>query len=72
MFRRYTHLAGLLLIAQLASTQVVTTIPVFPTADVPVTIIFDATQGNGALADVPSPIYAHTGLITTESNSPTN
>ena len=72
MFRRYTHLAGLLLIAQLASTQVVTTIPVFPTADVPVTIIFDATQGNGALADVPGPIYAHTGLITTESDSPTD
>lgn len=72
MFRRYTQLAGLLLIAQLASAQAVTTIPVFPTVDVPVTIIFDATQGNGALADVPGPIYAHTGLITTESDSPTD
>ncbi|MGB4928456.1 MAG: hypothetical protein WBP43_00685, partial [Chitinophagales bacterium] len=72
MFSRYTQFWGLLLIAQLANAQVVTTIPVFPTVDEPVTIIFDATQGNGALADVPGPIYAHTGLITTESVSPTD
>jgi len=72
MFRRYTQFLALLLIAQLANAQVVTTIPLFPTVDEPVTIIFDATQGNGALADVPGPIYAHTGLITTESVSPTD
>lgn len=53
-------------------SQVVTTIPLFPTADEPVTIIFDATQGNGALEDVPPPIYAHTGLITQDSDSPSD
>ncbi len=52
--------------------QVVTTIPPFPIADDSVTIIFDATQGNGALAGVPPPIFAHTGVITNESTSPTD
>ncbi len=54
------------------SAQVVSTIPAFPTVDEPITIIFDATLGNGALTDVPPPIYAHTGIITTESVSPTD
>lgn len=72
MFRQITQTIGLLLILQLANAQVVTTVPAFPTVDVPVTIIFDATQGNGALAGVPGPIYAHTGLITTDSDTPSD
>ncbi|MFI5171565.1 MAG: alpha-amylase family glycosyl hydrolase [Chitinophagales bacterium] len=60
------------LIISFVSGQVVSTIPPFPTVDIPITIIFDATQGNGALEDVPGPIYAHTGLITTESATPTD
>ena len=52
--------------------QPVTTIPIFPTADDSVTIIYDATQGNGALAGVAPPIYAHTGVITNLSTSLTD
>lgn len=56
----------------IVSAQVVSTIPVFPHADDTVTIIFDATQGNGALTDVPPPIFAHTGVVTNNSATPTS
>ena len=49
--------------------QILSIDPVFPTSDDTVTIIYDATQGNGALTGV-SPVYAHTGLITATSTSP--
>ncbi len=49
--------------------QVVTTIPPFPTINDEVTIRFDATQGNGALANFSGVVYCHTGLITSESAS---
>ena len=61
-----------LFIGNFISAQVVTTLPIFPTADEPVTIIFDASQGNAALEDFAGPVYAHTGLITTESATPTD
>jgi len=48
------------------SAQVVTWSPLFATADDTITIIYDAAQGNGALAGV-SPIYIHTGVITDKS-----
>jgi len=51
-----------------AHSQVVTTDPEFPTAENSVTIYFDATQGNGALADYAGDIYAHTGVITDQSS----
>ncbi|MEM6261562.1 MAG: alpha-amylase family glycosyl hydrolase [Bacteroidota bacterium] len=50
----------------------VSTIPVFPTENDTVTIIFDAKQGNGELAGVSPPIYAHTGVITDLSTTPTS
>ena len=71
MTRIYTFIIALALSSGI-SAQVVYTIPAFPTVDEPITIIFDATLGNGALTDVPPPIYAHTGVITTESASPTD
>ena len=49
--------------------QVVTTTPSFPIDTDSVTIIFDATQGNGGLFNVAPPIYAHTGVITNLSSS---
>jgi hypothetical protein len=52
--------------------QVIYTDPVFPVQDGTVTIYFDATQGNGALADVPAPIFAHTGVVTNESATETS
>lgn len=47
-------------------SQVVTYTPLFPTTSDSITIIFDATQGNGLLTGV-SPIYAHTGIISNKS-----
>ncbi|MDR9373654.1 MAG: alpha-amylase family glycosyl hydrolase [Schleiferiaceae bacterium] len=45
------------------SAQVVTVDPPFPNQNDTVTVIFDASEGNGALAGV-SPVYGHTGVIT--------
>jgi len=42
---------------------------VFPKVSDDVTITFDATMGNGALTGI-SPVYAHAGLITSESQNP--
>ncbi|HEX2900195.1 MAG TPA: hypothetical protein VHS96_10790, partial [Bacteroidia bacterium] len=46
----------------LSNAQVVTVTPAYPTIDDSVVIEFDATQGNAALAGVPT-VYAHTGVI---------
>ncbi len=63
----------LMLLFKNLTAQVVTTIPTFPTADLDsVIVIFDATQGNGGLANVPPPVYAHTGVITNLSTSPSD
>jgi len=45
--------------------------PVFPTVEDSVTIFYNATQGNGALAGI-SPVFAHMGVITDKSTSPTD
>jgi hypothetical protein len=37
--------------------------PVFPTATAPVTIYFNAAEGNGALAGFAGPVYAHMGVL---------
>jgi 1,4-alpha-glucan branching enzyme len=55
----------------ITNSQILQVTPAFPTVDDYVTIIYDATQGNGALTGV-SPVYAHAGLITDESSSPTD
>lgn len=55
----------------LSTAQVVSVTPVYPTLDDTVTVIFDASLGNGALAGV-APVYAHAGLITTTSTSPSD
>ena len=51
------------------NAQVITTNPAFPTADAGVTITFDASEGNGALAGHTGTVYAHTGVITSNSSS---
>ncbi len=52
-------------------TDVISTFPVFPTQDGGVTIYFDATKGNQALKDYTGDIYAHTGVVTDKSPTPT-
>lgn len=59
-----------LLVQGMSLAQPVVTIPLYPTDIDSCTVIFDATKGNGELANVPPPIYAHTGVVTTESVSP--
>lgn len=59
-------------LAQWIHTQVITTDPPFPQADQMVTITFHADQGNGALAGFTGDVYAHTGVITSASNSPSD
>jgi len=59
-------------LSRCVTAQVITTVPVFPIDNDSVTIIFDATQGNGELKDVAPPIYAHSGVITNLSSSPTD
>jgi glycosidase len=50
-------------------SQIVTTVPDVPVTDQPVTVTFDATQGNGGLAGYTGDVYAHTGVITDQSSS---
>lgn len=53
-------------------SQVVVTIPEFPTASDSCEVIFDATLGNGGLEGEQPPLYAHTGVITNLSTGPTD
>jgi hypothetical protein len=59
-------------IAHFLSAQVVWTEPAFPSLEDEVTIYFDATQGNGGLEDCNCDVYVHIGVLTTESNSPSD
>ncbi|MEZ4883676.1 MAG: alpha-amylase family glycosyl hydrolase [Chitinophagales bacterium] len=58
--------------ANFALAQVVTWEPVLVTAEDMITITFDAKEGNGELAGSGGPLYAHTGVITSESTSPSD
>ncbi len=62
----------LFLVGSLRLTAQVTCDPVFPSPTDEVTIYFDATQGNAALANLGGTVYMHTGVITTQSNSPSD
>jgi len=56
----------------LIQAQVIWTEPFFPTIADDVTVYFDASEGNGALAGFSGDIYAHTGVITSESTTPSD
>ena len=65
-------LLGLALVGATAgSAQILSVTPAFPTQNDSVTIVYNAAQGNGALVGT-TPVYAHAGLITSTSTSPTN
>lgn len=64
---RYTSLVGFLLCAHFCSAQVVFTEPEFPTQKDDITLFFDASKGNGALKGFTGTVYAHTGVITSQS-----
>lgn len=58
--------------SEFLSGPVVWTVPAFPSQTDDITVYFDAKEGNGALAGFSGPVFAHTGLITNQSNSPTD
>lgn len=72
MYRNLRLLLFFLLSAFATHAQVVYSDPAFPTADDEVTIYFDATQGNGGLANCNCDVYLHTGVITNMSSGPSN
>jgi 1,4-alpha-glucan branching enzyme len=57
--------------ATFVHSQIMDVTPAFPTTSDVVTITYDASQGNGTLSGVGT-VYAHTGVITTSSASPSN
>jgi glycosidase len=71
MTRRIYLLFWTIVFYQFASAQV-TSNPALPNENKPVTITFDATQGTAGLKDYPGEIYAHTGVITDKSTSPSD
>ncbi|MBL7966183.1 MAG: T9SS type A sorting domain-containing protein [Prolixibacteraceae bacterium] len=68
MFRRI-HFLLLFVVVSLTALSQVTSNPVMPNDNKPVTITFDATQGTAGLKDFTGDIYAHTGVITDKSSS---
>lgn len=68
---RISLLSIIVLFGISVSAQILDVSPAFPTVDDDVTIIYNAQEGNGALTGI-TPVYAHTGLITDQSSSPTN
>jgi len=62
---------ALLFLIQPLTALILTWSPLFPTADDTITIIYDATQGNGGLVGA-TEVYAHTGVITEQSSSLTD
>jgi len=58
----------LLLLSTCAFSQILQWQPLFATADDTITIIYDATQGDGGLVGASS-VYAHTGVLTGESQA---
>ena len=58
------------LCAAWVQAQLITTTPAFVTDNGgEVTVVFDATQGTGGLAGYSGTVYAHTGVITSESKT---
>ncbi|HZV70624.1 MAG TPA: alpha-amylase family glycosyl hydrolase [Saprospiraceae bacterium] len=57
------------LISVQSKAQVVWTVPAFPTKNDDITVYYDASEGNAALAGFTGPVYAHTGVITDLSTS---
>ncbi|HYX10124.1 MAG TPA: alpha-amylase family glycosyl hydrolase, partial [Bacteroidales bacterium] len=58
-----------LLFSLSAISQVVTTEPPLPFDNKPVTVYFDATQGDQGLMNFTGDVYAHTGVLTDKSQS---
>lgn len=67
--KKITLLFLLLGIVPLSFGQVISSDPSLPTSNEAITLYFHADEGTGGLADYSGDIYAHIGLITSESSS---
>ncbi len=56
----------------IANAQILTSIPVYPTEKDSLVITYNAAMGNQGLKGFTGDVYAHTGLITSKSNSPSD
>lgn len=56
-------LFAFLSLSQLAKSQVITWEPLYPTIYDTITLYYDASQGNAALAGLNDTVYAHTGVL---------
>jgi len=61
---------AILLLPTYLIAQILTVVPENPTADSTITLIYNATEGNGELAGYTGDVYMHTGVITAESTNP--
>ncbi|TLX75335.1 T9SS type A sorting domain-containing protein [Labilibacter sediminis] len=66
---KYLHLVVFWCVGLLATAQVITTAPTVPVDNQSVVVTFNAAEGNQGLKDYTGDIYAHTGVITSESTS---
>lgn len=69
MMRKLIFFSILFFSALSLSAQLITTDPFFPTDQDQVVITFRATEGNAGLAGYTGDVYAHTGVITSNSTS---
>lgn len=67
----YDTLSFQITAAQPIGGRALEVIPPFPLESDSASVIYDAAQGNGTLATT-QPVFAHTGLITSTSTSPSN
>ena len=65
----FLFLVGIITFSLPASGQVILADPLFPSASDSVRIIFNAAQGSMGLKGFTGPVYAHTGVITSQSSS---
>ncbi|HRZ42839.1 MAG TPA: alpha-amylase family glycosyl hydrolase [Bacteroidales bacterium] len=70
--KRNIYIGILFLLSITSYGQVVTTVPVFPTDSDTVSVFFYADQGSQGLNNFTGDVYAHTGVITTASQSPSD
>ncbi|MDR9417343.1 alpha-amylase family glycosyl hydrolase [Gracilimonas sp.] len=66
---KFLPLLFLLFLSNSLWAQIITTEPSFPTENSEVTIVYDATEGNGELEGFSGDVYLHTGLITDNSSN---
>lgn len=69
---KYIYLSIFIVCFSSVTAQVVTTIPSFTHDFDSVSVFFYADMGNGGLRDFTGDIYAHTGVITQSSSSPSD